>query len=192
MASAQLVPCPNCSRHVRLAVSHCPFCNSELDATALSAKFEPRRVGVQAGVKRALVFAMGATVAAACGDEPDPTGVPVYGAPVAPTTEEVSTDEGASTVSTSASEPDPSPDLGMTSGAPAGQNSGTGLPVDAGSLDAGPHYDSGADAGLTEVGLVDAGVDAGVSPDASAPASEGDVTWEPSNVATYGAPPIQN
>lgn len=191
MATAQLVPCPTCSRHVRLAVSHCPFCNSELDAAVLTSKYEPRRVGVQAGIKRALVFAMGATVAAACGDEPDSTGVPVYGAPVAPTTEEVSTDEGASTVSTSTSEADPTTDVGLTSGAPVGDSSAPELPPDAGSVN-----DGGTDAGLTEAGLTDAGGDAGVdaggSGDASAPASEGGVTSEPSNVAAYGAPPIQN
>jgi hypothetical protein len=89
---SQLVPCPSCGRHVRLPSATCPFCDVAIDAGALTAQYAPRRNGVQSGIKRAVIFAAGASMAAACGGEtegrtydPDPTVQPVYGAPVDPT-----------------------------------------------------------------------------------------------------------
>lgn len=89
---SQLIPCPSCGRHVRLPSASCPFCDVAIDVGALSAQYAPRRNGVQAGIKRAVIFAVGASMAAACGGEtddptpePDPSVQPVYGAPVDPT-----------------------------------------------------------------------------------------------------------
>jgi hypothetical protein len=85
------VPCPSCSRHVRLTSISCPFCDAAFDASLLEERFAPRRNGVQSGIKRAVLFAVGAGMAAACGGEteepkpnPDPSVQPVYGAPVEP------------------------------------------------------------------------------------------------------------
>src|SRR3954469_15392127 len=69
----QLVPCPECSRHVRVSEPECPFCAQPL---------EPRLPGVR--LSRAATLAFGATLAsaaalAACSGTDAP--VPVYGAP---------------------------------------------------------------------------------------------------------------
>jgi len=74
-----LVPCPECSRHVRVSEAECPFCALPLD---LSGTPEPRLPGVR--LSRAATLAFGATLAsatalAACSGTGDP--VPVYGAP---------------------------------------------------------------------------------------------------------------
>ena len=89
---SQLVPCPSCGRHVRLPSASCPFCDVAINTSALTEQYAPRRSGVQSGIKRAVIFAVGASMAAACGGEtdeptpdPDPTVQPVYGAPVDPT-----------------------------------------------------------------------------------------------------------
>src|SRR4051812_18987192 len=75
----QLVPCPECSRHVRVSEPECPFCAQPLD---LSGTPEPRLPGVR--LSRAATLAFGATLAsaaalAACSGTDAP--VPVYGAP---------------------------------------------------------------------------------------------------------------
>lgn len=92
---SQLVPCPSCGRHVRLSGESCPFCDAALDTSALAAQYAPRRGSVQTGIKRAVIFAVGASMAAACGGEteenppdPDPTVQPVYGAPIEPSASE--------------------------------------------------------------------------------------------------------
>jgi len=73
-----LVPCPECSRHVRVSEPECPFCSQPLD---LSGTPEPRLPGVR--LSRAATLAFGATFAsatalAACSGPDAP--VPVYGA----------------------------------------------------------------------------------------------------------------
>jgi hypothetical protein len=80
---------------VRLPSASCPFCDVTIDAGALTAQYAPRRNGMQSGIKRAVIFAVGASMAAACGGEtdeptpdPDPTVQPVYGAPVDPSSSE--------------------------------------------------------------------------------------------------------
>jgi hypothetical protein len=75
-----LVPCPECSRHVRVSATECPFCALPLD---LAATPEPRLPNVR--LSRAATLAFGATLAsatalAACGGATDAP-VPVYGAP---------------------------------------------------------------------------------------------------------------
>ena len=58
-AMAQLVPCPNCSRHVRQTESACPFCETTLSLGHIPAHPLPRtRLG------RAATFAFGATLVA--------------------------------------------------------------------------------------------------------------------------------
>jgi hypothetical protein len=83
----QLVPCPDCSRHVRKSESLCPFCGTSLSLAQTPAPLLPsRRLG------RAATFAFGATLVGAasivgCSDGDDDGGapVPVYGAPSAGT-----------------------------------------------------------------------------------------------------------
>lgn len=81
---SHLVPCPECSRHVRVTETACPFCSLPLDlADAPSPVLPGQRLS------RAATLAFGATLAsatalAACGGDAvisDP--VPFYGAPSA-------------------------------------------------------------------------------------------------------------
>jgi hypothetical protein len=71
----QLVPCPECSRHVRVTETECPFCALPLD---LAGTPEPQLP--KARLSRAATFAFGATLAsatalaAACGGEAETTG----------------------------------------------------------------------------------------------------------------------
>lgn len=63
---SRLTPCPQCHRHVRLEESSCPFCSSRLSPGAA-----PRSLPT-AGLKRAALFALTATVAStACGGDDD-------------------------------------------------------------------------------------------------------------------------
>ena len=57
---SHLVPCPECSRHVRVSESECPFCALPLD---LAGTPEPRLPGVR--LSRAATLAFGATFASA-------------------------------------------------------------------------------------------------------------------------------
>jgi len=74
-----LVPCPECSRHVRVSETECPFCALPLD---LAGTPEPRLPRER--LSRAATLAFGATLAsatalAACSGTDAP--VPIYGAP---------------------------------------------------------------------------------------------------------------
>ena len=74
-----LVPCPECSRHVRVSEAQCPFCAQPLDLSGTPA---PRLPGVR--LSRAATLAFGATLAsatalAACSGTD--ASVPIYGAP---------------------------------------------------------------------------------------------------------------
>jgi hypothetical protein len=67
----QLVPCPQCSRHVRVSETECPFCALPLD---LAGTPEPQLPRTRLG--RAATFAFGATLVsatalAACGTDSD-------------------------------------------------------------------------------------------------------------------------
>lgn len=73
---SHLVPCPECSRHVRVTEAACPFCSLPLDLADTPAPVMPGQ-----RLSRAATLAFGATLAsatalAACGST-----VPVYGAP---------------------------------------------------------------------------------------------------------------
>jgi len=75
----QLVPCPECNRHVRVSEVECPFCALPLDLSATPAPRLPSE-----RLSRAATLAFGATLAsaaalAACSGTDAP--VPVYGAP---------------------------------------------------------------------------------------------------------------
>jgi hypothetical protein len=80
----QLVPCPECSRHVRISETQCPFCAQPLDLASVP---EPRLP--QGRLSRAATFAFGATLAsatalAACGgsaEESSTNGAGAGGAP---------------------------------------------------------------------------------------------------------------
>jgi hypothetical protein len=66
--SDRLLPCPTCSRHIRVSESSCPFC-----ATSVPARFENGRlpVAVPRRLSRAALFALGGLAIApvACAGE---------------------------------------------------------------------------------------------------------------------------
>jgi hypothetical protein len=80
----QLVPCPDCQRHVRKTETLCPFCAAAVSLAHVPAPVLPsRRLG------RAATFAFGATLLGAtsvvgCSDNDDNgSATPVYGGPPA-------------------------------------------------------------------------------------------------------------
>lgn len=58
---AQLVPCPDCHRHVRASDAGCPFCGRDLSDLPPPPPYEPARLR---GLGRAAIFALGATLSA--------------------------------------------------------------------------------------------------------------------------------
>ena len=75
-----LVPCPECSRHVRVSELQCPFCALPLDLASTPAPQLPR-----GRLSRAATFAFGATLVSAtaisaCGGDAEESGVPNAGA----------------------------------------------------------------------------------------------------------------
>jgi hypothetical protein len=129
------VPCPACSRHVRLEESSCPFCSAALPLSIARARpvVDPsKRMG------RAAMFAVGAAVAStiACSDP----GVPLYGAPA----------------------PDSGPrrDSGSAMRDSGAEPSDSGTSMDSGAdRDSATSMDSGTDSG--SISVQDSGVDAG-------------------------------
>lgn len=75
-----LVPCPECSRHVRVSEKECPFCALPLDLANTPPPPLPR-----GRLSRAATFAFGATFVSAtaisaCGGDAEESGVPNAGA----------------------------------------------------------------------------------------------------------------
>lgn len=210
---SQLVPCPACERHVRLPSSSCPFCDAALDASSLEDRYASRRRGAPAGAKRAAVFALGAGLAAACGDDGDSNFVPVYGAPIssteATTDVEPTNDGGTTTAEDTTSEIGQSQPLyGAPIDTSEGDNTFVAIygapvsPVDAGPTDTLVTSDATTnDAAVPDAGVTDAGTtprpftDSGVQPVYGAPiffdAALTDVSPGPSVAPAYGAPPSQ-
>lgn len=211
---SQLVPCPNCARHVRLAAT-CPFCDFALDVAVLSEQHAPRRDVVPAGSKRAALFALGAGMAAACG-----TSQPAYGAvewldgdggrpQVTDSTDRTTAGFEQTTDATgerSSSGANVAPlDGGSGAVASTGETRDGGSPGSNGS-DAGSHVVDAAspyspDAAVSTEARSDAAVSAAVSSaalnldagnDASALDASVDLGTEPTSVALYGAPPPLN
>lgn len=196
---SQLVPCPSCNRHVRLTASsspslqslslQCPFCEAALDVAALSQQHAPRRGALQTGVKRAVVFAMGASMAAACGDD---VGQAIYGAPVAPSESSSSSDAEATTEGVDSTSEAPT-NVALYGGPPSEASSGDATstlpsePTDSVSDSSTTADSSASDAGgvgseaPTDAGTSldgDAGFDASIAPEP-----------EPTVMALYGGPP---
>lgn len=188
MTSAQLVPCPECRRHVRLDAIHCPFCSAGLDAQALAQQHTPRRAAGQPGAKRALVFALGAAVAAACNEHAQP----VYGAAVAPVTDTGTISNDGATEDTDV--PVTSEfTSGATSGAPdtssAAATHGQG---GAGQSSGGDRQSNDTATAIIEprdAGAGDAGGDSGFN-DAAIPDTPTLEPVEPTPIPVYGAPPL--
>lgn len=189
---SQLVPCPGCARHIRLSASSCPFCDVAIDVAAMSERYAPRRTVVTGGAKRAVLFALGAGVAAACGGESEPA-QPIYGAPVASSSEASSSNgvtptEGSDSTDTSTdrtSGPLAQPLYGApitddpTSDVFAQPEYGAPTPPDAGNDFTDEPSSEPGDGGIT----ADAG-DAGASSDQPGQSSE------PSAMPPYGIPPL--
>lgn len=174
---SQLVPCPSCGRHVRLPSASCPFCDVVIDTAVLGERFAPRRSNVQSGVKRAVMFAVGASMAAACGGETDPNVGPVYGAPIAPSSSassETSVDDMTedSTTEDNTSEPMAQPEYGAPVPADSSVQAIYGAPISPSSTEqptlGQPEYgapvppEEPIDAGAEDAGAADAAVDASV------------------------------
>ncbi|MFK7989794.1 MAG: hypothetical protein AB8I08_27495 [Sandaracinaceae bacterium] len=66
-----MVPCPGCTRHVRSADTHCPFCG---DALPLALRQQRRAVAPRMG--RAAMFAFGAAMAVSTASGCDDTSTP--------------------------------------------------------------------------------------------------------------------
>ncbi|RYZ08152.1 MAG: hypothetical protein EOO73_08805 [Myxococcales bacterium] len=121
---SRLEPCPSCSRHVRVGESACPFCERSLPVTA-----PPRRPMPSGRLSRAATLAFGASVLGATAlvacedDEPDPGAVvPIYGAPLGGSSNEVP-EPGASGQGGQAGAPAAE---GGQSGAPPAESRGAG------------------------------------------------------------------
>jgi hypothetical protein len=72
---ARLVPCLHCFRHIRVGSVECPFCQSAVAAVDLGRQAKMRGDAAPVGAKRATLFALGASLAAACGAKEEPTTV---------------------------------------------------------------------------------------------------------------------
>ncbi|HET7542823.1 MAG TPA: hypothetical protein VFK05_23285 [Polyangiaceae bacterium] len=72
----QLVPCPECGRHVRVSETQCPFCALPLDLGGTPA---PR--SLRERLSRAATLAFGATFASTTALIDCSAAVPIYGAP---------------------------------------------------------------------------------------------------------------
>ncbi len=186
---------------MRSLEANCPFCGCGLNQATLGVQFAPRRLEVQSGVKRATLFAIGAGFAAACGNA-----TPAYGSPVAPdvqssdssqsngvatTGADLTTDGDRSEQAIYGAPVAPSTDVSGSSAAVGASSAGT---PDGGASEAGVQP-TPADAGAADASSIDADVssaarDAGL--DADAVDAGFDVEPEPTVVAPYGAPPVDN
>lgn len=188
---SQLVPCPGCARHIRLSASSCPFCDVAVDVASMSERYAPRRTVAASGAKRAVLFALGAGVAAACGGESEPA-QPIYGAPVASSSEASSSSDPAPTTDSDPSDTSADKTSGPLAqplyGAPITEDFpsdvtqpeyGAPTPPDAGDDFTDEPSSEPGDGGIT----ADAG-DAGASSDEPGQSSE------PSAMPPYGTPPL--
>lgn len=164
--SASLVPCPSCSRHVRVSDARCPFCASALP-TSLAQKAIP---GTTQRLTRAAAFAFTASLAVAgCSSDPSPdagttTDVPAVTDTPSPTDRpdvQTPVDSGSPT---DAARPD--------SGTP--DDTGGVMPLYGAPVDAGP-----PPADVVGDDVVDAG---GIAPLYGLPPADG-------GGVRYGAPP---
>lgn len=120
----QLVPCPDCHRHVRKTETRCPFCAATVSLAHVPEPALPsRRLG------RAATFAFGATLVgatslASCSDDDPGPGTAIYGGPPAAGAGGDSFEPGGG--GSSAGGADAQPDGGMTAiyGAPPGGGAG--------------------------------------------------------------------
>ncbi len=192
---SQLVPCPSCSRHLRLTSASCPFCDTAFDAASLDERYAPRRNGVQTGIKRAVLFAVGAGMAAACGGEreepkpdPDPSVQPVYGAPVEPTSGATSdTAAPGDTTDDVTSEPLAQPEYGAPVPVDTSVQAIYGAPVSPSTEEpptlGQPEYGAPVPPEPSDAGVGDAGAD-GSAPEETTPEPEPGPSIQP----LYGAP----
>jgi len=75
MNPSHLVPCPSCTRHVRVREQACPFCSVGLPPSFAATPAPRRTAAVRLG--RAALYAVGGTLTVACGSST----VAIYGAP---------------------------------------------------------------------------------------------------------------
>jgi hypothetical protein len=101
---SKFAACAQCQRHVRLGDATCPFCGSGTESLVA------RSFQTPVGAKRAILFALGTSLAAACSEADDP-GVqaqPIYGAPIPSETATTSVPGSATAPRASATAPRPS------------------------------------------------------------------------------------
>lgn len=180
---SQFSPCLHCKRHVRIGDGACPFCGG-------AAPTRGRALSNTAGMKRAALFALGTSLAAACSDADEPGKV---NSPATPTSATATSSAGgmSSTGATATATPSPSdtentqPVYGSpvaTSSQPSPQPLYGAIPV--------PSTSNGVpevDAGDTDSGATDAGVGDG----GDAASDDGGIVVDPSPTtvqALYGAP----
>jgi hypothetical protein len=163
-----LVPCPECSRHVRVSEEQCPFSALPLDLANAPPQQLPR-----GRLSRAATFAFGATLVSAtalsaCGENGAP--VPLYGAPPLEGAGSPGSSNGGSGRSTQPA--------GGQSGV-AGSNMGSG----GGTVYGGPPAeDAGMGGAIDLPGAAGASGEAGAAPDDTGGKGGGPV-------AVYGGPP---
>lgn len=186
---------------MRSLEANCPFCRCGLNQATLGGQYAPRRLEVQSGVKRATLFAIGAGFAAACGN---PT--PIYGSSEAPDfgSSEAATSDVATTGADVTTDGDRSEQA--IYGAPVAPSTDTdvsGSSAAVAASSAGTPDGGASDAGVQPTPADASAADASIDPDVSSVASDAaldaasvdagfDVEPEPTVVAPYGAPPIDN
>jgi hypothetical protein len=182
---SELAPCPSCHRHIRLTSAACPFCDAPIAPSVLSQARAARRAPIQKGVKRAVLFAIGAGLtSAACadGEEPGVDTTDDSATSTATTSSTASTSSAATATTTDDSE---TTELAQpVYGAPVDTTDTTTtidddssqvfLPVYGAPVAPVTDTSAGADAGVGDAGAGDASV-----PDASADGGQWNVTKEP-------------
>jgi hypothetical protein len=86
----RLLPCTQCSRHVRKTEEACPFCGAPLGASFAAT---PARPAAPSGLGRAALFAFASTAVVACSGEDDAQ--PVHGGSPVPVAGAGNTSGGA-------------------------------------------------------------------------------------------------
>lgn len=189
---SHLVPCTGCSRHVLESEPECPFCGTALQLVASPRPRAPN------GARRAQLFALGASLAAAaCGDQedsPPPDVVPISGATATqpgdsgdtrnPTTGSTTSTASAETSQAASTETnDTSAEASDTSAEASDTTSGD-------TSDTTPHS-TAADAGAADAALADASTTTSGSSTGEHETSTGADTSDSDDSDDWSGPSVQ-